>query len=524
MRALRGAVEGEASRYLAAWGVAGPPDPSLANLARYLALRRRELRPLQRALMPHGLSSLGRAESRVAETLLALERALQALAGEAPYPGADPEEAFFFGEGLLEARTRGLFGPERPGRKTRIMVTLPEEVGTASLLELVEAGMDVARLNLGKLPEEAWPGYLRALREAETALGRPIPLVLDLEGPRLRIQTPGVARVRVGDAVALVLRGEAPSGLPAFAPDRPELLALGVGDSLSLDEGRLWAQVEEATPYGFRLRVLLAPPKGFKLKPGRALNAPLGLEAPYLGERDARVLALAQELGALVGLSFVRTPEDLGALPPGLKGVVLKLESREGVRNLPQLLAHALPRFPTAAMIARGDLGVELGPERTAEMEEELLWLLEAAHTPAVWANHVLDRLVRKGTPTRAELADAFMGGRAEVVMLNRGPFLKEALRLLDGLLRRMEAHQYKKTPRLRALRSWPLPGEEPPRRGVPAGGLRLPSARPRCGCSVPKRRPPWPWPPAGPPGPACPGGPPPRPPARTAGSPGRPP
>ncbi|MCS7218494.1 MAG: pyruvate kinase [Thermus sp.] len=458
VRRLRQAVEAEAPRYLRAWGLSPPFDPALLNLARYLALRRRDLRPLQRALMLHGLSSLGRLESRVAETLEALERALAALAGEG-YAGPLDPGRFFQGEERLRARTQALFGPPREGRLTRIMATLPEGAWEVSLLrELGEVGMDVVRLNLGKLPEEAWEGALRRVRAAGEALGRPLPLVLDLEGPRVRILTRFPAQVRTGDLVALELSGQAPEPLPAFAPDRPGLLQLEEGAFLSLDEGRLLAQVEEATPYGFLLRVRLAPPKGFKLKPGKALNAPLTPQAPYLGEKDQRVLELAQREGALVGLSFVRRPEDLKALPQDLPGVVLKLESREGVENLPALLATSWARFPTAAMIARGDLGVELGPERAAEMEEELLWLLEAAHTPAVWATHVLDRLVKKGSPSRAELADAVMGSRAEVVMLNQGPFLREGVALLDGILRRMEAHQYKKTPRLRALGSWPLP------------------------------------------------------------------
>ncbi|WP_081914562.1 pyruvate kinase [Thermus amyloliquefaciens] len=433
---------------------------ALGLLAEVRALRRRELRPLQRALMAHGLSSLGRLESRVAETLQALEHALASLVGEAPYPGGQDPEAFFAGERLLEVRTEALFGPSRPGRTVRVLVTLPVEMASPEgILALHRAGMDAVRLNLGKLPGEAWPSLLGALREAGEALGRPLPLLLDLEGPRLRAVVREPARVRTGDLLALELGGEAPPGLPALAPDRPGLLALREGDRLSLDEGRLVAEVLEAAPFGFLLRAAYAPPKGFKLKTGRALNAPLAPGTPYLGVRDLRVLALAQEVGALVGLSFVRTQEDLASLPQGLAGVVLKLEAREAVANLPALLAAAF-RFPTAAMIARGDLGVELGPERAAEVGEELLWLLEAAHTPAVWATHVLDRLVRKGTPSRAELADAVMGARAEVVMLNQGPFLQQAVGLLDGILRRMEAHQHKKTPRLRALHSWPLPGE----------------------------------------------------------------
>jgi pyruvate kinase len=106
-------------------------------------------------------------------------------------------------------------------------------------------------------------------------------------------------------------------------------------------------------------------------------------------------------------------------------------------------------------MIARGDLAVELGYERIAEMQEEILWLCEAAHIPVIWATQVLEGLAKKGIPTWAEVSDAVIANRAECVMLNKGPFILQAVKLLDDVLLRMQAHQEKKTPRLRALHSW---------------------------------------------------------------------
>jgi pyruvate kinase len=108
-----------------------------------------------------------------------------------------------------------------------------------------------------------------------------------------------------------------------------------------------------------------------------------------------------------------------------------------------------------AIMIARGDLMVEVGPRRLAEIQEELLWLCEAAHVPVIWATQVLDNFVKKGVRHRAEMTDAAMAERAEGVMLNKGPHAVEAVTLLDDLLGRMEGHQFKKASRMRALRSW---------------------------------------------------------------------
>jgi pyruvate kinase len=106
-------------------------------------------------------------------------------------------------------------------------------------------------------------------------------------------------------------------------------------------------------------------------------------------------------------------------------------------------------------MIARGDLAVEVGYLRVAELQEEILWLCEAAHVPVIWATQVLETLAKKGAPTRAEITDAGMAERAECVMLNKGPFILDAVLVLDSVLTCMAGHHRKKTATLRALHSW---------------------------------------------------------------------
>jgi pyruvate kinase len=103
-------------------------------------------------------------------------------------------------------------------------------------------------------------------------------------------------------------------------------------------------------------------------------------------------------------------------------------------------------------MIARGDLAVECGYERLAELQEEILWVCEAAHAPVIWATQVLEQLSREGQPSRAEVTDAAMGVRAECVMLNKGPYVVETVKALDDILRRMQEHQSKKRSMLRRL------------------------------------------------------------------------
>jgi len=159
-------------------------------------------------------------------------------------------------------------------------------------------------------------------------------------------------------------------------------------------------------------------------------------------------------------LSFVRTPADVKLLQaemcdPGKTelGLVLKIETKKGFKNLPRLLLTAMQRYPVAVMIARGDLAVECGWERLAELQEEILWICEAAQVPVIWATQVLELNVKKGQPSRAEISDVAMSERADCVMLNKGPHIIATIRMLDNILRRMQGHQDKRDARLKKLR-----------------------------------------------------------------------
>jgi pyruvate kinase len=166
----------------------------------------------------------------------------------------------------------------------------------------------------------------------------------------------------------------------------------------------------------------------------------------------------------MIGYSFVQRSDDVACLQEELAarradwrrlGLIAKVETRQAVRNLPEIIVQAARWQPFGVMIARGDLALGIGFARLAEMQEELLWLCEAAHVPVVWATEVLETLRKKGTFARGEMTDAAMAARAECVMLNKRPHIGEAIDVLHNLLVRMREHKNKKTPRLRALHAW---------------------------------------------------------------------
>ena len=239
-----------------------------------------------------------------------------------------------------------------------------------------------------------------------------------------------------------------------FADVRPQ-------ERIWFDDGKVGGRIEAVEAGELRVRITTAKPAGDKLRADKGINLPDSkLRLPALTEKDVADLEFVVRHADLIGLSFVRRPEDVRTLQTHLArlnaahlGVVLKIETRTAFEQLPNVLLEAMRGERVGVMIARGDLAVECGWERLAEVQEEMLWVCEAAHIPVIWATQVLESLAKKGVPSRAEITDAAMGERAECVMLNKGPHLVEAVRVLDDILGRMEAHQSKKSARLRPLR-----------------------------------------------------------------------
>lgn len=242
---------------------------------------------------------------------------------------------------------------------------------------------------------------------------------------------------------------------------KPEVIdALAVGNPVWIDDGKISCSVTQQTTEAATLRVLRTAPKGAKLHPDKGLNFPeTDLHLPALSEKDKQDLDFVCQHADMVGFSFVETGDDMRQLMQELAlrkradlPIVAKIETPRAVRNLPEILFSTMSCHPLAIMIARGDLAVELGSERMVEIQEEILWLCEAAHVPVIWATQVLESIAKHGVRSRPEFTDAAMGIRAECVMLNKGPFILDAVRSLDGVLKRMHAHQRKKISRLRAL------------------------------------------------------------------------
>jgi pyruvate kinase len=593
------ALESRAAEKLLA--LTGTQRDSARNLVHYMALRRRDLRPLQEVLARLGLSSLGRAEAHVKDNVDTTLCVLQALAGKREASRVDPTVDFSEGIRLLKEHTISLLGAEHAHRSVRIMVTMPSEAAEDSRLieDLVAHGMDCMRINCAYDNQQAWTRMISNLRRATKNAGKSCRVLMDLAGPKLRtgpmesgakvikwrplrnqfgsiksmariwlmsdtetasprmdadacLRVPGdwLQSLESGDLIKFFdVRGAsrsmrvkkerstggrwAESGQTAYispgvtlhvyrqsrkgeefissrdckvaefpaseqwidlrsgdtliftrslVPGKSALYSedgrllsparIGVtlpeifedvrpGERIMLDDGKIAGLIESVEADEIQVKITHTRPGGGKLRSDKGINLPdTSLRLPALTDKDLEDLAFIAGHADLVGYSFVRRAEDVRLLQSKLKelggdhlGIVLKIETGKAFEELPNLLLAAMRSPSAGVMIARGDLAVECGYERMAEVQEEILWICEAAHMPVIWATQVLEGLARAGLPSRAEITDAAMGERAECVMLNKGPFIVEAVKVLDDILHRMREHQIKKRSMLRSLK-----------------------------------------------------------------------
>jgi len=446
------------------------------NLAHYMALRRHDLRPLQTALVPWGLSSLGRSEARVMPSLDAVIATLGAICqvNPASLPSRPAIQEFLEGDRLLHQQTEDVLGQTTAERQVRIMVTLPTEAASddSFVRDLLQRGTNCVRINCAYDNVDLWEAMIGNVRRAEKETGHSCKVLMDLAGPKPRlgqvIAPKHKHRILQGECLLLThdLPGSKDTTCFQATCTLPEVLdRLQVGETAWIDDGRIGARVEALTDQGVLLRITHASLKGSKLRPEKGLNFPdTDLQLSPLTAKDRQDLEFVATHADIVGYSFVQSADDIKLLQQELAArmpqpreiaIMAKIETPQAVSNLPELMVQVAGQQPFAVMIARGDLAIAIGYQRLAEIQEEILWLCEAAHIPVIWATQVLENLVKKGIPSRAEMTDAAMAQQAECVMLNKGPFVAEAVTMLDDVLTRMQAHQLKKTPQLRALHSW---------------------------------------------------------------------
>uniref|UniRef100_A0A5B6ZW92 pyruvate kinase n=1 Tax=Davidia involucrata TaxID=16924 RepID=A0A5B6ZW92_DAVIN len=216
------------------------------------------------------------------------------------------------------------------------------------------------------------------------------------------------------------------------------------GDPIAFDDGKIWGIIQGTSLSEIIVSITHAGLRGTKLGSEKSINIPdSNIRFEGLTSKDLMDLDFVATHADMVGVSFVRDIRDIVVLRQELEkrklwnlGIFLKIETKGGFEKLPLMLLEAMKSpNPLGVMIARGDLAVECGWERLADLQEEILSICSAAHIPVIWATQVLESLVKSGVPTRAEITDVANGRRASCVMLNKGKHILEAVSTLDTIL-----------------------------------------------------------------------------------------
>jgi pyruvate kinase len=455
---------------------------SAKNLMRYIILRSRDLRIYHDILSDLGLSSLRSAEGYVYSNLYSVVRNLNLIRNTPFKIHSNVEVIGYSGsKELIRKHANNLFNAKEKERFTEIMVTLPDEAAENKdmIKNMVLNGMGIARLNLSHGDSGAWEKTVENIKSIERETGQKIKIYMDLSGPKLRTskikfhtakgKIKGKIPIQVGEHILLAKKEIAGKKSAFLENEGLKDKVIGVlldeiiddakiGDLLLFDDGMIKSKVIDKKEN----ELLLEITDCYKQKLGslKGINLPdTKLNLPALTTKDIADLPFICRYADIIGYSFVRRADDVTKLYRELQklnavntGVVFKIENREAFENLPEILIKGMERDKIGVMIARGDLAVEIGFERISEVQNQILWLCEAAHIPVIWATQVLDNLAKTGIPTRAEISDAALAVQAECVMLNKGPKINQAIKALKNILIRMEGHSFKKKNELRAL------------------------------------------------------------------------
>jgi len=235
------------------------------------------------------------------------------------------------------------------------------------------------------------------------------------------------------------------------------------GEPVFFDDGKIEGVIRQVEQDEILVEILNARKKGSKLRADKGINFPGSkLDIRGLTDKDKKDLTFVVKNADTVNLSYVNRGQDVGDLiteleklntPKGF-GIILKIETQSGFNNLAKILLEGMRSYPVGVMIARGDLAIECGWDNIGRVQREILSLCRAAHVPDIWATQVLENLSKQGIPSRAEMTDAAMAQRSDCVMLNKGPYILQAIKLLDTIFKDMELYQGKN------VRLWPAMGK----------------------------------------------------------------
>jgi pyruvate kinase len=324
-------------------------------------------------------------------------------------------------------------------RRIKILATLgPASSDSAMIRKLFEAGADVFRINMSHTPHDKMRELVATIRNVESSYGRPIGILVDLQGPKLRLGAFAEGSTQLKNGQSFVLDSDkTPGDNNRVQLPHPEILAaLRPGHALLLDDGKVRLIAEETSPDRAVTRVVI----GGKMSDRKGVSLPdTDLPVSAMTPKDRSDLEAALVTGVdWIALSFVQRAEDVHEAKRMIRGraaVMAKIEKPQAIDRLAEIIEAS-----DALMVARGDLGVELPLERVPSLQKQMTRMARRAGKPVVIATQMLESMIQSPVPTRAEVSDvatAIYEG-ADAVMLSAesavGQYPIEAIRMMDRI------------------------------------------------------------------------------------------
>jgi pyruvate kinase len=429
---------------------------SAINLLDYLVFRSENIYKLQESLHAYGLSSLASSESHIKAQLC---NVMKLLGNKQPIHN---NINFYDGLNQLQQNTALLFGEQPANNIPFVMMTIDSEFGDDAnyIASLLEHGMHIARINCAHDDAAVWSKMVKNIKKSSAKMGLPCKIYMDLAGPKIRTQIigkghkSGKLEVEIDEEILLLEPdNKPPKHTKAINCTLPNIVKhLQKGQRVLFDDGLFEAVVEAVAEGSSRLKITRISSKKPFIKSEKGINFPdTSFQVNPLTQYDLECLPFVLEHADMLGFSFVNKAADIIEMHAQLSlldkpdfPIIAKIETNDAVNNLPSLLLEGMRKKSFGVMIARGDLAVEIGFERLSEIQDEILWICEAAHTPVIWATQVLESLNKQGLATRGEVTDAAHAALAECVMLNKGRHTIKALKSLLDILSRSRQHRYK--------------------------------------------------------------------------------
>jgi pyruvate kinase len=445
-------------------------DASKQNLCAFLVLQNLTQPALNDQLIEQGFSSL---QTITPHILHSINKMIDHFStnglSEQPENFIDVQGARF----LKNMRNFELLGKNEHDPPA-IMVTLDQSILTNPEIfkDLLRSGMTIARINCAHDYYEVWKKLIAGVRNAEEEIQGEKPntrckIYMDLPGSKIRVgnldkmvitkpsgelqEKQMTIKVKKDDILRISKRARYP-GKPKT---KTEPATIGItlpvalnnvrpGDKVFIDDGKICGKVVHVTSEFIDVKIILARQKKEQIKPGSGINFPdslVYLNVPTISEKEIQILSLIAPMVDLIGISYIHYPNDIRKLKGHLAkltdrkiGIIAKIETKAAMLALTKIILEGLNYDLFGVMIARGDLALEIGYQQLAKAQEGILEICRAAHIPVIWATDVLNRMNKKGTPLRTELTDAYMGLRADCIMINKGPYVPKSVKFIQQL------------------------------------------------------------------------------------------